>query len=86
MGEVYPAATSGGQVRWEDTPNRHACCDAETGRLRSRAETAEAKLAEIREMARTYFVVHGNSNAASLVHARDLAEGIRQILDRKAAS
>lgn len=50
---------------------------------RSRAEAAEAKLDEIRSTITTYFQVHGNSTAASLTKARDLAEGIRQILDRE---
>lgn len=48
-----------------------------------RAERAEARLDEIREVIKAYFVFHGNSTAASLTHARDLAEGIRQVLDRE---
>lgn len=48
-----------------------------------RAERAEARLDEIRSTLDTYFVVHGNNTAASLTRARDLAEGIRQILDRE---
>ncbi len=47
-----------------------------------RAEAAEARLAEVREIIGTYFTVHGNNTAASLAKARDLAEGIRQVLDR----
>jgi hypothetical protein len=49
-----------------------------------RAENAllRARLAEIRQVITTFFVVHGNSTAASLQSARDLAEGIRQIADR----
>ena len=53
--------------------------------LSRQSEAAEARLAEIRQVIKTYFVVHGNSTSASLTHARDLAEGIRQILDRKPA-
>ena len=47
-----------------------------------RAEAAEASLAEVREVITTYFTVHGNSTAASLTKARDLAEAVRQVLDR----
>lgn len=47
-----------------------------------RAEAAEAQLAEVREVIGTFFVVHGNNTAASMTGARDLAEGIRQVLDR----
>lgn len=47
-----------------------------------RAEAAEATLAEVRHVISGFFVVHGNNTAASLVHARDLAEGVRQVLDR----
>lgn len=47
-----------------------------------RAEAAEAALAEVREVITTYFTVHGNSTAASLTKARDLAEAVRQVLDR----
>lgn len=49
-----------------------------------RAEAAEAQLAEIRTVISTYFTVHGNSAGGSLQSARDLAEGIRQVLDRAA--
>ena len=49
---------------------------------RQRAEAAEAVIAEVREVIGTYFTVHGNNTAASLARARDLAEGIRQVLDR----
>ena len=52
------------------------------GPLLERAEAAEAQLAEIREVITTYFTVHGNSTAASLTKARDLAEAVRQVLDR----
>ena len=47
-----------------------------------RAEAAEALLAEVREVITTYFTVHGNNTSASLAAARDLAEGVRQVLDR----
>jgi hypothetical protein len=47
-----------------------------------RAEAAEAQLAEVREVIKTFFTVYGNNTAASLTGARDLAEGIRQVLDR----
>jgi hypothetical protein len=47
------------------------------------AERNQARLEEIRGCIAMFFTVHGNSNAASLVKARDLAEGIRQILDRE---
>ena len=50
-----------------------------------RAQAAEAKLAEIRQAIATYFTVHGNSAGASLTLARDLGEGIRQIIDRETA-
>lgn len=46
-------------------------------------ERADARLAEVREVISTYFAVHANSSAVYLVQARDLAEGIRQVLDRK---
>jgi hypothetical protein len=49
---------------------------------RERAEAAEAVVAEVREVIGTYFTIHGNNTAASLAKARDLAEGIRQVLDR----
>ena len=51
-------------------------------RQAERGRIAEAKEAEVREVLRTFFVVHGNNTAASLTGARDLAEGIRQVLDR----
>lgn len=47
-----------------------------------RREQAEALLAEVREVIATYFTVHGNSTSASLTMARDLAEAVRQVLDR----
>ena len=39
-------------------------------------------LAEVREVITTYFTVHGNNTSASLTMARDLAEAVRQVLDR----
>jgi hypothetical protein len=51
--------------------------------VRARAEQAEAQLAEVRTVISTYFTVHGNSTGGSLQSARDLAEGIRQVLDRE---
>ena len=60
-------------------------CGELVAKHRDRADSADARLAEIRQVIKTYFVVHGNSTSASLTHARDLAEGIRQILDRKPA-
>jgi hypothetical protein len=47
-----------------------------------RAEAAEAKLAEVRETIAAFFTHHGNSAAFALRSARDLAEGVRQVLDR----
>lgn len=49
---------------------------------RERAEAAEAKLAEVRETIAAFFTHHGNSAAFALRSARDLAEGVRQVLDR----
>ena len=43
----------------------------------SRAEAAEAKLAEVREIVSTFVAVRGGGQGA-----QDLAEGIRQVLDR----
>ena len=56
-------------------------CGELVAKHRARAEAAEAKLAEIDQMMRTFFIVRTAGCKAS----RDLAEGIRQILDRKAA-
>ena len=56
--------------------------EAIAARERDRAEAAEARLAEVREVITTYFTVHGNNTSASLVMARDLAEAVRQVLDR----
>ena len=47
-----------------------------------RREQAEGKLAEIRRVMAGFFAHYGNSTAVSLEKARDLAEGIRQVLDR----
>lgn len=46
-------------------------------------EAAQARLDEIRQAITTFFIVNGGSAAYSMQAARDLAEGIRQILDRK---
>jgi len=57
-------------------------CGELVERHRARAAAAEAQLAEVREVIATFFAYHGNNTAASLTAARDLAEGIRQVLDR----
>ena len=46
------------------------------------AERAQLK-DEITRVMDGFFAVHGNSTAAFLRAARDLAEGIRQVLDRE---
>jgi chromosome segregation ATPase len=51
-------------------------------RQAERAGRAEAKLAEVRRTIAAFFTHHGNSAAFALQSARDLAEGIRQVLDR----
>lgn len=79
---------------WAGRENRELFVDTERGFAynyepapgpdwKDRAEAAEAKLAEVREVISTYFAVHGNSTAAALQSARDLAEGTRQVLDRE---
>ena len=57
-------------------------CGELVAKHRARAEAAESTAAEIREVITTYFTVHGNNTSASLAAARDLAEGVRQVLDR----
>jgi len=47
------------------------------GEATARAEAAEAKLAGIRETVSTFLTVRGGGQGA-----QDLAEGIRQVLDR----
>jgi hypothetical protein len=47
------------------------------------AERLQAREDEIRGCIAAFFVHHGNNTGASLQAARDLAEGIRQILDRE---
>ena len=53
---------------------------------RERAEAAEGKLAEIPFVIAAFFTHYGNSTAASLEKARDLAEAIRQVIDRDKSS
>jgi hypothetical protein len=61
----------------------HAACDATIARLRTRAEATEAKLAEVRQGVTTFLGHYGNTPLASFKVAQDLAEGIRQVLDRE---
>jgi hypothetical protein len=42
--------SSGSPVRWVDSPGQHAACDTAITGLRARAEAAEAKLTEIRDL------------------------------------
>ena len=54
-----------------------ACHQRQYARLRERAEAAEAELAEVRQTITTFLKVRGGGQGA-----QDLAEGIRQVLDR----
>ena len=76
-----------GVLPWEDRRTRQQELDMRIGAAvaaaeRGRAEAAEAVIAEVREVIGTYFTVHGNNTAASPGKARDLAEAVRQVLDR----
>jgi hypothetical protein len=53
--------------------------EAVAAAARERYETREA---EIRNVITGFFAHHGNSTAAYLQSARDLAEGITQVMDR----
>lgn len=63
--------TSGNVAVSPGGPGDHAACDAEMARLRSR-------LAEVRQAVDTFLAVRGDSLGAG-----DLAEAIRQVLDRE---
>lgn len=55
-----------------------ACHQRQYARLRDRAEDAEARLAEIRQTVATFLTVREYSPGAA-----DLAEAVRQVLDRE---
>jgi hypothetical protein len=69
---------------WEGRDDAQRELDMRIGAAVAAAERAraEAVIAEVREVIGTYFTVHGNNTAASLAKARDLAEAVRQVLDR----
>ena len=48
-----------------------------------RAEAAEARLAEVRQTVDSFLGHYGQTSLASFKVAQDLAEGIRQVLDRE---
>ena len=62
-------------------PREHIACDTVISGLRSRAETAEAELAEVRQVIATFLAVRGSGHGAG-----DLAEAVRQVLDRDGIS
>lgn len=70
---------------WEERTAGQRELDMRIGEAVAAAERERtgAQMAEVREVIRTFFTVHGNNTAASLTAARDLAEGIRQVLDRE---
>jgi hypothetical protein len=62
-----------------NAPGDHAACDAETARLRARADAAEAKVAEMRQVAVTF----RNRYAGTLGdQASDVICGVLQVADR----
>lgn len=79
-GEPAPVTAGNAPVRWKDRPNRHAYCDAEIARLRGALEHAEAVLAAVRNLARSWTAPDGMGLLSAAIEA-ECGRAVLAVLD-----